>query len=350
MVRHEHILCALYTVLFLWCLLLWRRRPAAPSVPASLDPASATIFVSVASYRDTQCRRTLRSIFASAEHPERVVVGTCEQNSDDGESCVVSAVRHGQIRQISIAASAARGPCYARYLCASLHRDEDLFLQVDSHSLFAPRWDTLLAQMVNRVPLALDAFVLTHYPIDCPDASGGADAAADLGARDVPVNNRCVLLDNGQPTFRAELFPPNPLGFRESIAVGGGFLCMHRSVLAACPYDPNLDGVFNMEEVLHAARLFTRGVALLSPTHNLVCHKYTYADHKVPWTEEVPVWDRNSKNGTARCFGILDGTVVDPVFGLGTRRPIAEFWRYSGINLGARTTVPFQGSLVPARS
>ena len=323
-------------------------------VPGSLDPVTTTIFISVASYRDTQCRQTLRSIFANADHPARVVIGTCEQNADDEESCVVSAVRLGQVRQISIPASEARGPCYARYLCASLHRGEDIILQVDSHSLFVSHWDTLLLEMLNRVPLGLDAFVLTHYPSDCPAAEsasslGDGATSETIALGPVPVINSCVMLANGQASFRAVFFPSRQ-GFHSSISVGGGFLCMHRSVLYNCPYDPHLDGVFNMEEILYAARLFTRGVALLAPDHSIMCHKYTYAEHKVPWTEAVPTWNVNANKGLERCFGILHGTVVDRVFGLGQSRHIAEFWKYTGINLKAGTATPFTSTIIAAKN
>ena len=301
----------------------------------------STLFVSVASYRDTQCKKTIQSIFSHAAYPQRIIIGICEQNSEDDESCVVSAVQHGQVRQISIPYTAARGPCYARYMCASLHKDEDLFIQVDSHSAFVQDWDTLLVDMVNRVPYDLDRFVLTHYPVDCSDES----VVKELTTQQVPVINECRMLSNHQMSFLSTAFHPPNSGFYTSISVGGGFLAMHKSVLAKCPYDPHLDGVFNMEEILQSARFFTHGIHVLSPSLNLVCHKYTYEDHKVPWNEEKPTWDKGH-NGTERCFQLLDGRLVDETHGLGTERPIEAFWKYTGIDYVNKTTTPFVPALV----
>ena len=303
---------------------------------------TSTLFVSVASYRDVQCKLTIQSILKSAAYPDRVVIGICEQNSEDDESCVVSAVQNGQIRQISIPHTEARGPCYARYLCASLHKNEDLFIQVDSHSSFVKDWDVLLVDMVNRVPYALDSFVLTHYPIDCSDDS----VVSELTAQQVPVINECRMLDNSQMSFISSEFHEPNTGFYTSISVGGGFLVMHKSVLEQCPYDPDLEGVFNMEEIIQSARFFTHGINVLAPSCNLVCHKYTYEDHKVPWNETAPTWDKG-KNGTERCFKLLEGKLIDETYGLGTERTIDEFWAYTGIDYVNKKTVPFTSRLVP---
>ena len=37
------------------------------------------IFVSIASYRDSECPHTINDLFKKAEHPSRVVVGLCCQ-------------------------------------------------------------------------------------------------------------------------------------------------------------------------------------------------------------------------------------------------------------------------------
>ena len=50
-----------------------------------------TIFVSIPSYRDIDCKNTLRSIFEKARYPELVYVGVFEQNDSSypDESCSV---------------------------------------------------------------------------------------------------------------------------------------------------------------------------------------------------------------------------------------------------------------------
>ncbi len=162
----------------------------------------------------------------------------------------------------------------------------------------------------------------------------------------MPVINECRFLENGQMPFVSTALHPPDAGFYTSLSVGGGFLVLHKSVLAKCPYDPHLDGVFNMEEVLQSARFFTHGVHVLSPSLNLVCHKYTYVLNKVPWNESNPTWDKGT-DGTERCFQLLDGRLIDDVYGLGKDRTIREFWAYAGIDYANKTTTPFVPTLVP---
>src|SRR5260221_13345699 len=46
---------------------------------AAPAPALPRIFVSIASYRDTECQWTVKDLFEKARHPERVFAGICWQ-------------------------------------------------------------------------------------------------------------------------------------------------------------------------------------------------------------------------------------------------------------------------------
>ena len=50
----------------------------------------STIFVSIASFRDPDCKETLKSLFTNAKHPERVYVGICEQNATNAPNEICS--------------------------------------------------------------------------------------------------------------------------------------------------------------------------------------------------------------------------------------------------------------------
>ena len=63
------------------------------------------IFVSIASYRDPLCKRTIADLFAKADHPERITVGVVQQNqADSAEDCIAGCAlcaekqRLGQIK------------------------------------------------------------------------------------------------------------------------------------------------------------------------------------------------------------------------------------------------------------
>lgn len=212
-----------------------------------------SIFVSVASYRDTLCRYSLRSMFAQALNPGTIFVGIVEQHSTQhgDELCVqrsalqldaihlldatnyTAAPEMRLIGQLSTADSAkknarkdeitgtfelvhahakvmhappwfGKGPAHARYLAAAMYSDEAFFLMIDSHSVFSLHWDKLLIQSyldlaVKVAPTSAGGPVLTHHPPawfpahhhPAAAAAGGDDdlAAADDSAESFLVDN-----------------------------------------------------------------------------------------------------------------------------------------------------------------
>lgn len=166
-------------------------EPAPQSGPPPLQPRhgadwstharDATIFVSIAAYRDSELRHTVRSLLRTAQSPHRVYVGVVNQTAAGDEDCGLGAeaiadcfsgaadpeqyfARHVQV--LTVPHCRARGPLYARSLAAGLYRGEEYVLQVDSHMRFRMHWD---AYLVDTLELARDREgcpkpVLTAYP------------------------------------------------------------------------------------------------------------------------------------------------------------------------------------------
>jgi hypothetical protein len=109
-----------------------------------------TIFVSIASYRDSELDKTIADLLDKAEYPNRIIIGVCLQDT----SIVIDNFKYKnnkQIKALYIPFQDAKGVCFARYLIQTeLLTDEKYFLQIDSHSRFAYSWDThLIEQLVN---------------------------------------------------------------------------------------------------------------------------------------------------------------------------------------------------------
>lgn len=307
----------------------------APAPKGPLHLSRTRIFVSVPSYRDSACNETLESLFSKAEHPERIVVGACEQNSDrEEESCMRGKnVPRGEVRLVSIPANRARGPCSARYLCATLLRDEEVYLQVDSHSVFAEHWDTKAVKMLNTMPYSLGAAVISTHPVD--------SAIENWETHDAPVITEAHW-DGNFLTFQGTFRRP---GFWHSRQIGAGFMLCHSSVMKKIPLDPGLDGLFNNEEILYSARLYTNGVEILSPSCNIVAHKYTYEGHLVVWDETGFSWDAGT-TGKRRAEMLLlgNGRAGDP-YGMGAKRSLADFWRTRKIDFRTKKIEKFETSI-----
>jgi hypothetical protein len=307
----------------------------APSVDAyrALDERTSTIFVSVPSYRDTECARTVESMIRAASFPSRVFVGVYEQNAEASESCSTELAKlAGAVRVVSVGHERATGPCSARYQCAALMRDEDVYLQVDSHTTFAENWDVAAIATLRALPGAQEGrVVVSTYPVDC--AAGWETADPPVIESAEHKGSWFVFSATGRPDARNR--------HARSRQIGGGFLLCVADVVRRVPLDPHLDGVFNEEELLFTARLFTHGIDVVAPRENLVCHKYSYAEHRTVWTD-TPKW-RDGTGGYARLRALLSGTHPDPFgpYAFGRARPISAFWDSAGISYRDAKALPW---------
>jgi hypothetical protein len=136
-----------------------------------------TIFISIASYRDPLCPMTLISIYEMAKHPERVFIGLCQQNHESfDKNCIfpqnhpLSSIVSNNIRKQQLSYMDAKGPTYARYICAQLYHNEDYFMQIDSHSLMVNEWDAICIRMMKQLnPHQTGKIILSHYPAALED-------------------------------------------------------------------------------------------------------------------------------------------------------------------------------------
>ncbi len=298
-----------------------KREPLENQIPS--------IFVSIASYRDTDCNATLTSLFANATHAARVFVGVCEQNTKAGsESCVPTEFEwHDQVRRISVPYKEARGPTYARYLCSTLYRDETYFCQVDSHTRFTPGWDVRAIDMLRACPSS--KAVLTHYPHDWDRTRLGTAAAG------VPVLCKSLFDADGMLTFNAVTLDASPVP-RPVPFTSGGFVFGPGSMVREVPYDPDLPHLFTGEEILYSARLWTTGYDFFTPTDNLVFHHYYRSDAPKFWNDLE--YEAQQKVTRTKVHALLGGGMQGYGYGMGTARSLQEYWAYAGIDWAAKTS------------
>jgi hypothetical protein len=115
-----------------------------------------TIFLMIASYRDFQCRETITSAFARADHPERLFIGAVDQTVPGDTGCLdieipcsVDATQpicqyRDQISIFHMDAQMATGPVTARHVGDRMYRGQYFVMQMDAHCLFVRHWDRLI--------------------------------------------------------------------------------------------------------------------------------------------------------------------------------------------------------------
>jgi hypothetical protein len=294
-----------------------------------------TIFVSIASYRDAQCPRTIESLFSRAKHPNNVYVGICQQNKEDEDVDCFDSKWKSQIRMIRIPHFEAKGPTWARYLCSTLWSGEKYYFQIDSHSLFAQDWDVKLISMIKLLKSrGVKKPILSHYPKMLEDH--------DNGDNTVPTICKSFFNDRNMISFLGahNITITEP---RIGAYVAGGMFFAESDFLKEVPFDPNLPYLFVGEEILHSVRFWTHGWDIYTPTENVVYHFYTRENEPKIWTDKN-YRDDDAFSKVKQILGIdgvntVPSTVNENIekYGLGKERTLEQYFKFAGINKDSKT-------------
>ena len=288
-------------------------------------PASDTIFVGIACYRDAECRPTVADLFAKAAHPERISVGVVMQTLPDD----AFGFEQARTRFDNIDALDSRGVCWARNRVAVLWRDETYVLQIDSHMRFAPRWDVLLLEQLSRCPSTKP--LLTTYPpgYEPPDHLILSDPIF-LAAK--PFEADGSLPQQGIPRAAESDVP------QRTALVAAGYLFGAAAWIHEVPYDPQI--YFQGEETTMAVRLWTHGWDFFGPTENLIWHRYGNDGRAVHWSDHSDwhILDAVSKQRVRQLLSMdQPGEHVLAPYGLGSVRSLAQYVAFSGIDFNTRS-------------
>ncbi len=274
-----------------------------------------TIFVSIASYRDKECSKTLETLFNNASIPQNVFIGICEQNSDDlSEKCLQNSKYKDNVRIFKLDYRDAKGPAYARYFCSKLYNNETYFLQIDSHMYFEKNWDIHLIEMLKQTknPKA----VLTVYPPTKEQLKSDGLPQMDSVKISHPSSLPMFFASFVQKSLKEPEYNPKPY-------YAAGFMFTYGSFLKEVPYDKDLEYLFQGEEVLFSLRMFTHGYDTYTPNKKVCSHYYNRSgsDVHLVWNE-IPDYSLKKKKAEQKVSDYLKGLRTD---GLGSQRSLKEF-------------------------
>ena len=292
---------------------------------AAIEP---TIFVSIPSFRDHECADTLADLFAKADRPQNIYVGTCEQNLELGEACVDGRLgaHAARVRRILLNATEARGPTYARYLASSLYRGESFYLQLDSHNRFVRGWDARLLRMHAALPDP-DRAVISTYPVGWTD---------EHNATLTPVMCISRFGEDGMVILHSNWEPPTDAP-REQPFIAAGFLFAPGRAILDCPLDPDLPELFHGEELLYSVRLWTHGYRFWAPSENVLFHHYQRPDMKQWWSRDA-AWSVRQVATHAKVQLLLAGGLPGYRYGFGRARSLQQYWDFARMDMVARTS------------
>ena len=311
-----------------------------------------TIFVSIASYRDSMCNATISDLYKKAKYPENVFIGVCQQNVKENieEKCDLdfdASVPKENIRVITIDSAESKGATFARYWCSTLYDDEEFFFQCDSHMLFVENWDVKCISMIHQIEdlnMARAPYtMLSTYPPDISEYDTYNESKKNTVTRICKFffNSRGMLSQMG-----AEMIDSNGMPYKTPF-VAGGFLFGYATMLKDVPFDPNLDFLFVGEEVLMSARLFTHGYEIFTPPEVVCFHYYTRPKSPKIWSDktysDIPAFKKAMgmlELDTVNTFELPDNITMNITkYGIGNVRSLKEFYDFIGADIANKKVV-----------
>jgi len=292
------------------------------------------IFISIASYRDPQLLPTLRDCIKSAKHPENLRFTVCWQHDDTEKLEEFAADK--RFNFIDVPYKEGKGTCWARHNIQTFYKDEQYYLQLDSHHRFVENWDEKCINMVKQLqkkghkkPL-LTGYIPSFDPDNDPASRVQIPWKMNFD-RFIP-EGAVFFLPASIDDFKERAEPVPARFFSAHFVFTLGKWCKE------VPYDP--DYYFHGEEISLAVRSFTWGYDLFHPHIVIAWHEYTRKGRTKHWDDnsEWVKWNEACHLRNRKLFE-MDGekrNIDFGPFGFGTKRSLADYEKYAGVSFKKR--------------
>ncbi len=291
-----------------------------------------SIFISIASYRDTELPKTIRSLYDNADNPHELIFGIVSQDLKNKHPDV--SWLGDQARLYKMHARDAKGAGYARKIAMEMYDGEDYFFQTDSHMRFARGWDTKLKHMliesqqisgnqkiiISQFPAPYTIFTdgKDHYIKGDPDFWDDISWTSVVNTwTGVWAGNREIMKDRTKPM--------------KSHTVLGALLFTIGDFVKEIPYEERIS--FMGEELCIAIRAYTRGWEIYAPNEMICWHFYKREDRPKIWKDSTGTrsWTDIEMYSQKVQRNILLG-VEQGIYGIGDYDKYLEYQDMIGIN------------------
>lgn len=240
-----------------------------------------SIFVSIPSYRDKDCKDTMTRLFQKAKYPQRIYIGVFMQNSENpDEQCThdtasIPTMYKHHIRYLHTDYRHAKGPLYARkQIIDQLYRGEKYFLMIDAHTNMIDNWDVNLIRMLETLK--------SEYRVKKPIISSYPDTMDEYKNRNnIKTTNVMCNLKKGHvyPVMLGAMKKPDGYFYKQFL-MGGNGTFTYGTFFKEIQIDPTLQYVFNGEEFYFSALAYTNGWDIYSFPYNCLYHMYRTNEKK----------------------------------------------------------------------
>lgn len=292
-----------------------------------------SIFISIASYRDSELPKTVQSLYKNADNPEDLVFGVVSQEMRHRHPELMF-IPSNQLRMRKVKFKDAKGAGYARKLAMELYDGEDFFFQTDSHMRFAKGWDTKLKGMLEwcQGEQGTDKIILSQFPAPYLPLTDGTDhfPQGDPDFWDKPSWTSVLNTWSGAWGGRREkikkLHTP-----KYSHTVLGALIFAPGFIVNEIPYDERIS--FMGEELCFAIRAYTRGWHIYAPNEMVAWHFYKRKDRPKIWNDNIAgrSWTDIELKSQAVQRNVLLG-IEEGVYGIGDYDKYLEYQKMIKIN------------------
>ena len=294
------------------------------------------IFIQIASYRDPELIKTIKSAIENSKNPKNLVFGIARQfHPDDKFDDLSEYEKDKRFRILNIPYLESKGACWARNQIQQLYKDEKYTLQIDSHMRFAPNWDDEMINMIKQLqkkghkkPL-LTGYVSSFDPENDPQ-----------GRVQDPWR---MVFDRFIPEGAVFFLPETIPGWQDlTEPVTSRFYSAHFCFTLGefsneVQHDPEY--YFHGEEISIAARAYTHGYDLFHPHKTLIWHEYTRKGRTKQWDDDKKWVERNNRchKKNRALFGMDNEEPMDHGnYGFGNVRTLKDYEKYSGLLFSKR--------------
>jgi len=297
--------------------------------------------VSIASYRDPLLAWTVQDAYENAKNKDHLVFGIVEQTYEKDAFDYKSLPYSKQIRYVRVDPDQSRGCCWARSVGQSLWGNEDYYFQIDSHIGFEPGWDRLMDAAMTHLREHHERPMITNMPysMEAKDDDIVNNPIVKIKSPDEfihltrvcrPVQKDTVFKDNYFVGVQCDYVPKKH--FVPGYLVAAGCLFTLGKWTEEVPYDPYL--FFEGEEQSVSLRSWTHGYNIFHISPLMFYHYYVSAYKQRFWSDGVERqtnWQALNARSLDRLKRIVTGDDVG-VYGLGTRRSLHDYIRFTGID------------------
>ena len=275
------------------------------------------IFISIASYKDTELIPTINDAINNAYNKNNLVFGICLQDTDENLSNFP--FKDNNFKVLKYHFQESKGCNWARRnIQDKLYKDEKYYLQIDSHTRFIQDWDKKLIEILISCP-SEKPIISTHpNPYQRDDIK--KTYLSNIYPHRIAINsfNSNGLTLNIKAKFLNKIL-------KKSLWIAGGFLFTYGYWNEKIKHDERI--YFNGGEEEITLKSFTHGWDIFCPGISVLYHCYENNN------------DRNTKYRTLHWedhkYFKYNLDALKEFYsgkGIGLERSVKEFEKYSGIN------------------